>query len=682
MKAIIAEKPSMAREIAAVVGARERKDGYISGNGYLVTWAFGHLVGLAMPEDYGIVGFREENLPILPDPFLLTPRRIKTPKGYEADPSALSQLKVIAGVIGQCQSIIVATDAGREGELIFRYIYQHLGCRKPFERLWISSLTEKAIRKGMQELRPGKEFESLYLSAMARSHADWVIGINASQALSLRAGEGTYSLGRVQTPVLAMICLRYQEHREFASRDYWQLQLQHRKEYTDFTSLSEKKWEDRKEALAALRIIERGGRAFVKSVDIKAVAEQPPLLFDLTGLQKQANRTLSLSASETLEIAQSLYEKRFITYPRTASRHITEDLWPEVPALIRLLAERLSCRTAASKANPSRLNRRIVDDLKVTDHHGLLITEKIPTALSARENAMYDMIAMRLLESLAEPCHKEMQNIQLEVGHHDFTIRGAKVLQPGWRALSGSLSESTEELQSLPTFKEGDEIKISSVQVLDKKTVPPALYNEASLLQAMESAGKLPDNPSLAAVGLGTPATRAAIIETLFSREYIRKEKKQLIPTEKGLQVYQWVHDMKIADAAMTAQWELAFKAIENGETSPYTFQKDIEEYARAVTSELLGITSVGNQYPQLPCPKCKGHNLIFTNKIVKCPDIACGWIQFRMVCKVQISIEEIISLITNGRTSLITGMQSNSGKKFDAYLYLSNHAKVLFKFD
>lgn len=670
----------MAREIAAVVGARERKDGYISGNGYLVTWAFGHLVGLAMPEDYGIMGFREENLPILPDPFLLTPRRIKTPRGYEADPSALSQLKVIAGVIGQCQSIIVATDAGREGELIFRYIYQHLGCRKPFERLWISSLTEKAIRKGMQELRPGEEFESLYLSAMARSHADWVIGINASQALSLRAGEGTYSLGRVQTPVLAMICLRYLEHKGFASTDYWQLQLQHRKEYTDFTSLSEKKWEDRKEALAALRGIERGGRAFVKSVEIKAVTEQPPLLFDLTGLQKQANRILGLSASETLEIAQALYEKRFITYPRTASRHITEDLWPEIPALVRLLAERPSCCTAASKANHGRLNRRIVDDLKVTDHHGLLITEKIPTALPAKENAIYDMIAMRLLEALSEPCHKEMQNILLEVGHHDFIIRGTKMLQPGWRAVNGSLSESGEELQSLPLYREGDEIKISSGQVLDKKTVPPALYNEASLLQAMESAGKLPENPSLAGVGLGTPATRASIIETLLSRDYIRKEKKQLIPTEKGLQVYDRVREMKIADPAMTAEWEQALKAIETGNTNLSNFQNNIKEYCKSIIAELLKIPASHADYPKLPCPGC-GSPLVITERMVKCADTACGWQQYRKVCKVQLPVEEIERLITQGQTSLIKGMESASGKKFDARLSLGQDNKVVFAF-
>ncbi|AWH86316.1 DNA topoisomerase III [Flavobacterium album] len=682
MKAIIAEKPSVAREIAAIVGAVEKRDGYLSGNGYLVTWAFGHLVALAMPQDYGIDGFREASLPILPQPFLLTPRKIKKSKGYEADPSALSQLKIIKKAIGECKSIIVATDAGREGELIFRYIYQYLGCAKPFERLWISSLTEKAIRSGMENLRPGQEFDRLYQSAMQRSRADWIIGINASQALSLRAGQGTYSLGRVQTPVLAMICRRFQEHGDFKSTCYWQLRLQHRKDYVDFSSISVKRWEDRKEAATALRLIERDGKALVKSVEIRNVTEQPPLLYDLTGLQKQANRTLGLSAAETLDIAQALYEKRFITYPRTASCHITEDLWPELPSLVRLLAEKPSCRAMAGRMNYGRFNKRIVNDLKVTDHHGLLITDRIPSALTAKENAIYDMIAVRLLEALCEPCQKQAHAVGLEVHHHDFFVRGSRIVQPGWRAVRGSQSEADEEMVDLPMLREGDELKIGGALVLEKKTTPPPLYDEASLLQAMETAGKLPDDPSIPATGLGTPATRATIIETLLDREYIRKEKKCLLPTTKGLKVFEWVQEMKIADPAMTAQWELSLKAIETGEASPEAFQKDIEEHARSVTSELLKIAHVGEEYPELLCPKCKAHNLILTNRIVKCPGGTCGWIQFRMVCKIQIPVGEIINLITNGRTSLITGMESKSGKRFDACLILSNDATVNFEFN
>ncbi|RRN78056.1 DNA topoisomerase III, partial [Pseudoxanthomonas sp. SGD-10] len=309
MKAIIAEKPSVAREIATLLGATEKRDGYLTGNGYEVTWALGHLVGLAMPEDYGVSGFQREALPILPNPFLLTVRKIKKDKSYVPDSGALKQLKTIEQVIGRCDSIIVATDAGREGELIFRYIYEYLKCQKPFERLWISSLTEKAIKDGFDNLKAGSEFDGLYRAGQGRSKADWLVGINASQALSISAGRGVYSLGRVQTPTLALICNRYLENKDFAVKKYFQIQLEHRKEFTDFKSLSKTKWDDRKLANDTLKSIQRNGTATVTAVETKTVTEQPPLLFDLTGLQKEANKRASYTAEETLNIAQSLYEK-------------------------------------------------------------------------------------------------------------------------------------------------------------------------------------------------------------------------------------------------------------------------------------------------------------------------------------------------------------------------------------
>src|SRR5690606_9155801 len=306
MKAIIAEKPSVAREIAALLGATEKRDGYQTGNGYQVTWALGHLVGLAMPEDYGVSGFQREALPILPDPFILTVRKVKKNKSYVPDSGALKQLKTIEQVIGRCDSIIVATDAGREGELIFRYIYEYLKCRKPFERLWISSLTEKAIKQGFDSLKAGSEFDGLYRAGKGRSKADWLVGINASQALSISAGRGVYSLGRVQTPTLALICKRYLENRDFTVKKYFQIQLEHRKEFTDFKSLSKTKWDDRKLADDTLKSIQRNRTATVTTVDTKTVSEQPPLLFDLTGLQKEANKRAFYTAEETLKITQSL----------------------------------------------------------------------------------------------------------------------------------------------------------------------------------------------------------------------------------------------------------------------------------------------------------------------------------------------------------------------------------------
>lgn len=687
MKTIIAEKPSVGREIAGLVGASDKKDGYLTGNGYFVTWAFGHLIGLGMPEDYGMSGFDKASLPILPEPFLLTVRKVKKDKGYTADTGAVKQLKVIKELFNKSNSIIVATDAGREGELIFRYIYEYLKCNKPFERLWISSLTEKAIKQGFDKLKDGKEFDGLFHSAQSRSRADWLVGINATQALSIAAGNGIYSLGRVQTPTLALICKRYLENMNFTVKKYWQIQLLHNKELIDFKSLSKTKWEDQKLADDTLKSIQRHGMATVTSVETKNVTEQPPLLFDLTGLQKEANQKLNLTAEETLSIAQGLYEKKFITYPRTGSKYIPEDMWAEIPNLVRALQDREPCKQAVSKMKWGRFNKRIVNDLRVTDHHGLLITDKIPSALNAKENSVYDMIAFRLLEALSGACTKEITDVSLEVSHYDFTAKGCKVIEAGWRSVKGNFTDDdTEPVQDLPELRKGDELKIKEASVLEKKTKPPVLYTEAGLLSAMESAGKEIENEderkALQNIGIGTPATRAAIIETLFTRNYIQREKKSLIPTEKGLQVYELVKNRKIADVAMTAEWELALLKIENNEADAGAFQKEMEDYASAITDELLQTSIAQNNLPELVCPKCKSQRLIIRDKIVKCPDEVCNWVQFRNVCGVQIGIADIESLVNKRKTSLIKGMKSKAGKKFDAYIVLNEDCKTSFEFE
>ena len=411
MKIVIAEKPSVAREIAVLLGAIEKKDGYLTGNGYYVTWALGHLVTLAMPKDYGFKGFQKEALPLLPNPFLLTARKMKKNNNYVQDEGALKQLKIIEQLLKNSKSIIVATDAGREGELIFRYIYEYLKCNLPFQRLWISSLTEKAILNGFDNLKPGKNFDGLYFAAVGRSRADWLVGINASQALSIAVGSGVYSLGRVQTPTLALICKRFLENKAFAIKKYWQIELEHRKEFIDFKSISLTKWDDNKQANDALKSIQRYGTATVTSVETKIINEQPPLLFDLTALQKEANIKLNFSAEETLNIAQSLYEKKFISYPRTGSKYVTEDIWAEIPKLISALEELEKFKAVVSNVKKGRLNKHIVNDLKVTDHHGLLITDKIPSAILPKENVIYEMIAYRLLETVSNTSTNKLQTL-------------------------------------------------------------------------------------------------------------------------------------------------------------------------------------------------------------------------------------------------------------------------------
>lgn len=687
MKVVIAEKPSVAREIAGLLGASEKKDGYLRGNGYFVTWAFGHLVGLAMPEDYGICRFEKSSLPILPDPFLLTVRKIKKDKTYFTDAEALKQLKVIEKVIGRSEKIIVATDAGREGELIFRYIYQYLKCNKPFERLWISSLTEKAIRLGFENLKPGSDFNGLYQAALVRSRADWLVGINASQALSIVVGEGVYSLGRIQTPTLALICRRYLENKEFSAQKYWRIQLSHSKDFTDFKSLSESKWENKNRAEDALKSIERNGNtALVSAAETKNLTEQPPLLFDLTGLQKEANTKLNLSAEETLNIAQSLYEKKFITYPRTGSKYIPEDIWAKIPSLIRSLQNTETWRKTLTNVKWGYLNKRIVNDLHVTDHHGLLITEKIPSALSAKENAVYNMIASRLLEAISQPCTKASINISLQVMHYDFSIKSCKIIESGWRSIKGSFFDNDiEAVQELPEIKKGDELKIKNVAILEMNTKSPILYTEAGLLLAMETAGNTIENEeerrTLQNMGIGTPATRSAIIETLFSRNYIQRENKSLIPTQKGMLVYELVKDKQIANVGMTARWEVALHKIENNQADALNFQKEVETYAASITNELLQSSFANPNLPVIICPKCQKEQLTISDKIIKCPNELCNWLQFRKVCGKLLNISDVERLVTTGRTSLIKGMESKSGKKFDASIVLNEQTVAFFEF-
>jgi DNA topoisomerase-3 len=527
----------------------------------------------------------------------------------------------------------------------------------------------------------------LYHAAKSRSCADWIVGINASQALSIAAGEGIYSLGRVQTPTLALICKRFLAHKNFTVQKYYQLQLEHRKDFMDFKTLSKTKWEDEKQAEAALTSVQRAGIAVIEDVQVKNITEQPPLLFDLTGLQKQANKQFGFSAEETLHIAQSLYEKQLITYPRTGSKYIAQDMWAEIPDLIRALDDTEKFKPAASKLQWGKFNKRIVNDVKVTDHHGLLVTGLIPQGLVAKENVVYELIAYRLIEALSEPCVKEITGAAMQVLHYDFTLKGGKILEPGWRIIKGSFyDDESELLPELPPLKAGDELKIKTAAIVEKKTKVSLLYSEAGLLSAMENAGKEIENEqerkALQNIGIGTPATRAAIIETLFTRGYIQRENKTLLPTEKGLQVYELVKDKKIADVAMTARWEIALQQIENNERDADVFQKEMEDYAKNITDELLQTAVAKENLPELICPKCKQRPLILRSRLIKCSGEHCGWVQFRNICSVQLSIADIEQLVNTGKTNLIKGMKSKSGKTFNACIVLNNEGNTFFEFE
>ena len=689
MKVIIAEKPSVARDIAAIVGADNRKDGYLEGNGYCVTWAFGHLIGLAMPQDYGITGFQAENLPILPAEFKLLPRQVKDGKEYKPDPGTMKQLKVIKELFNKCERIVVATDAGREGELIFRYIYNYLECSRPFDRLWISSLTDQAIRKGLENLRPGKEYDNLYRSAKARSQADWVVGINASQALSISAGHGVWSLGRVQTPTLAMICSRYLENKDFKPQTYFQVKLHTAKDATQFAAISTERYNTKQEADDILNRVRSAESVNVISVEKKEANQEPPLLYDLTTLQKEANSRHSFSADKTLSVAQSLYEAKLISYPRTGSRYISDDVFAEIPALIGQLSGYAPFGNYAKIMSGASLNRRSVNDKKVTDHHALIITENMPKDISADQRIIYDMIAARLLEAFSGKCTKENTSVSLDASGIAFSVKGSIILIPGWRAVLNAPDEEKgeDDAPALPSLSDGDVLPINGTDLLEKQTKPRPLHTESSLLSSMETCGKdLTDETEREALkesGIGTPATRAAIIETLFSREYIQREKKSLVPTNKGLVVYLAIRDKKIADVAMTGAWESALNKIATGEMDADTFHRSIEVYAAQITTELLEKKiEGGNTRESCPCPKCKNGQVVIFQKVAKCNNEACGLTVFRNKSGKDLTDGQLKDLLTKGKTGTIKGFKSKENKPFDAAVAFDAEYKTIFQFD
>ena len=680
---IIAEKPSVARDIAHIVGAKSKQEGYMEGCGYLVTWAMGHLIALAMPEAYGFSAYKREDLPIRPNPFQLVVRQVRKDKEYVSDPAALKQLKVIRSCFDKTDRIIVATDAGREGELIFRYIYQHLGCRKPFDRLWISSLTDKAIREGLSNLKPGSCYDNLYYSAKARSEADWLVGINASRALSI-ARKGGYSLGRVQTPTLAMVCRRYIENRDFSSVPYWKLSALMEKEGVSLKAIGITDYESEASAQTALATLRSQSRLKVESVARKVTHTSPPLLYDLTALQKEANRRQGFSADKTLSIAQSLYEKKITTYPRTGSRYISEDVFEEIPALLRKIGKTLS--------NP--LNRHSVDNAKVTDHHAIIPTGEPPTGMSADETTIYQMVVNRFIEAFSPDSEEERMQVRFTDGTNIFTWKACRQISLGWKAVQkgkeveAEKKEDSDEqvLSSLPNLTEGEYLPILNVEITEHKTKPKPLYTEATLLSAMENAGKeVEDTESkkaMAACGIGTPATRANIIETLILRDYIRRDKKSIIPTEKGLAVYEIVKDKKIANAEMTGSWELALAAIEAGKMPSDKFAQGINSYVGTICEELLSLSSEQKSYPVYRCPKCGQQSVGIYAKVAKCRHESCGFHVFREVCGILLSEDNIRDLISSGRTPILKGLTSKAGKKFNARLVLGEDYATSFEFE
>lgn len=689
MIAIIAEKPSVGQDIARLVGATEKKDGYMAGNDYLVTWAFGHLVSLAMPGTYGYTRTPEEKLPMIPDPFQLVIRQYKSDKGMATDPVATKQLRVIDEVFSKCDSIIVATDAGREGELIFRYIYTYLGYTKPFRRLWISSLTDEAIHEGLANLRDGKEYDSLYEAADCRAKADWLVGMNASRALAMVSGTTNSSIGRVQTPTLAMICARFRENRDFIPVDYWQLHITLQKD-GDFRQFRYTENIATKQAADELyHRITSDMQAVVTKVERKRGFQAPPLLYDLTALQKDCNTHLDLSAEKTLAVAQSLYEKKLISYPRTGSRYIPDDVMRQVPELLKQIISMKEFREYGGGFDMSALTTRSVNAKKVTDHHALIITGIRPGGLDEKEQAVYRMIAGRMLEAFSPKCEKETLTMRATVDGRDFLSHTTSVIVPGWRGVFNRTEDKEEDEQNTnkgtAVFSESETVPVAGRSLSQKKTTPKPLYTEATLLAAMETAGRhVTDEEAREAIkelGIGTPATRAAIITTLFKREYVERSGKALIPTEKGLNLYEAVRKMSVADAALTGNWEKTLLQIEQHKLAVETFMRSITAYTRQVTEEVLSIRLPQSPAGGIPCPKCGTGHIRLRPKVAKCSNESCGLLVFRRFLNKELTDQHFGQLFSSGATRLIKGFKGKKGNAFDASLAFDKEYNVTLVF-
>lgn len=707
-KLLIAEKPSVAASIAKIVGAnsphREKATGYLEGNGYRVTWAFGHLVGLNKPED---MGFGGGVLPMIPDQWKT---HIIQTSNKELSAMTNKQMKLLEGLFNTASEIIVATDAGREGELIFRYIYEYLGCKTPFKRLWISSLTDEAIRNGMSALIPGSKMDALSEAAHARSEADWLVGFNASRALRISTGyKGTLSLGRVQTPVLCMICDRYEQNKNFVPVPYWQVTALVHKDMTNVPVITETKYQSAEDAEHIRAAVDANKNFIVKNIEKKDVVSKQPLLYDLTALQRAANSKYGLTADDTLKTAQALYEKKYLSYPRTGSRYIPEDVFKEIPDLLQKIQSygRQSFNDCAAALKGKKLCRRSVDDSKVTDHHALLPTNVVPTSLSGNEKLIWELVCGRMIEAFGEESVSERTSIEFECCNVKFKTTGSVMKKPGWKAVFGVNENEAEQKGSseggdgeeelnagmLPKFVQGETVPGTKVETVRKETKPQPIYTDSSLLGEMETCGKKIEDDelreSMKDVGLGTPATRAATIEVLIQRGYINRTGKKLIPTELGITIAETVKGRKIADVKTTGEWERELSFIEGGKKAKKEFDEAIKQYVLDIIADLQanckpleGVSATTEPERICPCCGAKMKNLQYS---VFCDNSAggCGLKIPREIAGKKLPASAIDALAEGKDTQTIKGFKSkNTGKPFDAALTLNKaDRKIEYKF-
>jgi len=730
MKVCIAEKPSVAREIANVIGANRRMEGYYEGNGYQVTWTFGHFCQLKEPEDYRPEWKRWSihDLPMLPDNFGI--------KLMRRDDGVVRQFNVIKQLLAKAEEVINCGDAGQEGEVIQRWVLTEAKYRKPFKRLWISSLTEEAIRQGFQNLRDGSEFDSLYQAGKSRAVGDWLLGLNATRLFTLKYAPGrgqVLSLGRVQTPTLALLVDRYHEIQNFRPEPYWVLRTSYRDTMFSHVAPPKKSKADddepdekarlkargyfvsEEEANAALVAV-TGAPLTVTGVEIKKGYESPPALFDLTSLQVQCNNQLGLSAEDTLRTVQSLYEKKVVSYPRVDTSFLPDDQYPKIAGILRGLGAYHSL-TAPLLAAKIRKSAKVFNNNKVTDHHAIIPTGASAGGLGGQEQSVYDIIVRRFLAAFYPDCEVSNTTVTAEAAGYPFRVRGRQILSPGWRVVYGdpekqqapSAPKAPGEADSddvvstvLPTFVK-DETGPHEPRLDQKVTQPPREYTEAMLLRGMETAGRNIDDDELRLAmkenGIGRPSTRANIIETLFKRGYIRREKKRIVPTPTGVELIGLIRNPTLKSAELTGQWEKKLRSIEAGELLPDQFLDELKALVREVvhevkndgsrrmvsTTETAPATNGKSAAPSArpapavpgslgPCPKCQVGSVLRGKTAFGCSRFRENC-QFRLPGEVggkKLTDKQVAALLTKGRTPVIKGYLDDQGQKFDAAVRLT----------
>jgi DNA topoisomerase-3 len=699
MRLIVAEKPSVGRDIAGALGGHRKEKGALAGDGWTVTWALGHLAELAPPDAYGeeYKKWRLESLPILPGRFKV-----------RVNHKTREQFDVVKGLMrdGSVTEVINACDAGREGELIFAYLYGLSGCNKPVLRLWISSLTHEAIRAGFDALRDGTTMKPLEDAARSRGEADWIVGMNATRAYSVRFGRpgNVLSVGRVQTPTLKLLVDREREIQDFEPEKFWTVHARFSREGSTYDGVWFKNKQNRlPEKEAADRIGEkvRGGTGIVRKAQKKTATEKPPLLYDLTELQRNANARYGFTAERTLRAAQALYEERkLITYPRTSSRYLSKDMVGSLKKRVEAAGALPDLSPFAEKlleGSKLPISKRIVDDAKVTDHHAIVPTNKKTSGgLPPDEAKIYDLVARRFLAVFFPAARFENTTVVTEVREETFLSRGRVVLEAGWRALypDGVGGRREKEPPVLPPIEVGQEWAVAKVGIKEGETKPPPRYSESALLGAMETAGKLVEDEELRQQmkdsGLGTPATRAATIERLIKVGYIEREKKALVPTEKGKSLIGLLGESPLTSAELTARWEERLAKMEKGAERRPDFMADINGFTtklvdevRRMEGEKLAAPSL-NREPLGACPKC-GAPVVETKKAYGCSawkKTGCDFAIWKQVSGKRLSEGQAKQLLTRGRTGQLKGFKSKAGKPYAAALKLDGEHRVKLEFE